>query len=301
MNAPGAILSSTQQWFQIYSKNLANSYRSSGLIEHNVTKGGSRENQILDLLRNLLPKCCEIASDVTIHDSSDRQTAKFDGAILNRWTWPLLYSEGGTVVAPLESVLVALEVKSTLDLDEIADIFKKSRSLVELVNQPGRSPGFMPKTAVFSYRCDNPNLAFLDYAISMHRNGVNSPNLMCLLGSAVMGLAREHGNAVHLTDEWTADSFPVFLRCGADALLLFFFHLSYWASMATAQVSDFKRYVRTAFSTAEAFHFDRYFLDALVANPGQIDKVRDGFKRRGDSGIEALYQEAAGIVGGASL
>ena len=105
MNAPGSILSSTQQWFRIYSGNLASSYQSSALIDHNPTKGGSRENQILDLLRNLLPKCCEIGSNVTIHDSSDRQTSKFDGAILNRWTWPLLYSEGGAVVAPLESVL----------------------------------------------------------------------------------------------------------------------------------------------------------------------------------------------------
>src|SRR5262245_19524027 len=121
MNSTGVILSSTQQWFRIYSSNLANSYQSSALIEHNPTKGGSRENQILDLLRNLLPKCCEVESNVTIHDSTDRQTSKFDGAILDRWTWPLLYSEGGTVVAPLESALVALEVKSTLDLDEITD------------------------------------------------------------------------------------------------------------------------------------------------------------------------------------
>jgi hypothetical protein len=299
MSANGGIPSKTQQWFRDYSHRLASSYRSSGLIEHSVTKGGAREQQILTFLENLLPKSCEVEPNTVILDSKDREPSKFDGAILNLWTWPLLLEEGGVKVAPFESVVVAFETKSSLDREEIAGIFTKAYSLLrELIVQSGRSSFPTPKTAVFAYSCTNPNLAFLDYATSVHKHGFHSPNSICILGSAVMGLARGQGNTITFTEDWQSDSFPEFVKCDDDALLLFFYLVSFWASISPDASSGFLRYVKTAFSRVKAFHFDRDFLDSLAEAPANLEAVRDVFKRRASTAIEVLYEEARRTGGG---
>jgi hypothetical protein len=288
--------SNTQRWFRNYSEGLANSFRSSALIVHNPTKGGTREQQVISLLKGLLPRCCEVQSNTVVHDANDGQSAKFDGVILNRWTWPLLLAEDDLVVAPVESVLVALETKSALDRDEIADVCSKCRSLRGLT-YPGRSSR-PPKAAVFAYTCTNPHLAFLDYAVTAHRNAANSADVICILGSGVMALGQEQGNTITFTERSPGKPFPAFIRCGADALLLYFFLISHWVIADSNGSSEFVRYVTAAFSRADVFYFDPDFLDSLAGNSDRLEAAREVFKRRGTTDIDTLYQEARRAVAG---
>jgi hypothetical protein len=107
-----------------------------------------------------------------------------------------------------------------------------------------------------------------------------------------MGLAQGQGNKIAFTDDWCSDSFPALAKCGDDALLLFFYLVSYWASLNPDVTPGFVRYVKTAFSGVNVFHFDRAFLDSLTETPARLEAVREVFKRRGTTEIEVLYDEA---------
>src|SRR4051812_4597432 len=96
-------MSKAQQWLRHYSENLASSYRSSALIEHRVTKGESRETQILDVLSVLLPKRTAVEANVVIVDSRDVESPKFDGVLLDRLFWPRLLEQDDTAVVMIES------------------------------------------------------------------------------------------------------------------------------------------------------------------------------------------------------
>ncbi|HEY3138927.1 MAG TPA: hypothetical protein VGL29_23100, partial [Blastocatellia bacterium] len=60
-----------QGWMRDYSDLLLVSFRSSGRIEHNVTKGESREHQILDTLSKLLPARTAVEPNIVIADAAD--------------------------------------------------------------------------------------------------------------------------------------------------------------------------------------------------------------------------------------
>lgn len=115
-----------QEWFRDYSDRLSSSFRSSGRFRHAVTKGQSREHQILDILSNVLPTKVSVDPNVVIVDSTDHQSPKFDGALVNSHLWPRLFVDGSTSAVMIESVLAALETKSSLGLKELKDVFEKA-------------------------------------------------------------------------------------------------------------------------------------------------------------------------------
>jgi len=88
LTSSGPPLSKAQQWFRELSLNLESSFRSLNIIEHNVTKGEGRENQILDVLERLLPTRVILRSNVVIVDSEDRESPKFDGALFIKPSGP---------------------------------------------------------------------------------------------------------------------------------------------------------------------------------------------------------------------
>jgi hypothetical protein len=297
MRASGHALPDVQQWFRNYGRSLAASYRSSSRLEHRPTKGESREHQLLDLLRALLPQRRAVETNAIIVDSRGRQTQKFDGVLVDRGSWPMLLADGRVVVAPLESVTLALEIKSKLNVAELEDIFAKSRSLRELVAESDSHERLRAKTAAFAYTCTNANLAFLDFAVRVRQNGFHAPSALCILELALFAFARERSGMNLLTEEWSADSVPVFVGCKEDALLLFFYLLSYWVIEDPGRMSDVARYIRAAFDGVNVFHFDGDFLDAIAATPALLNQAREIFKRRQDDPIAVLYTEARVAVG----
>ncbi|PYT03978.1 MAG: hypothetical protein DMF60_16705, partial [Acidobacteria bacterium] len=143
-----------QGWMRDHSNLLAVSFRSSGRIKHNVTKGESREHQILDTLSNLLPARTSVESNVVIVDAADAQSPKFDGALVDRTFWPRIFADNSTSVVMLDSVLAAIEVKSSLNKSELKDIFSKSSALRRML-----ALHRVPLVTAFAYECANANLS----------------------------------------------------------------------------------------------------------------------------------------------
>jgi len=137
-----------QGWLRDHSELLALSFRSSGRIQHAVTKGESREHQILDTLSKLLPTRASVESNVVIIDATDVQSPKFDGALVDRTLWPRLFADGNTTGVMIESVLAAIEVKSSLDKTELDDVFSKSAKLRAM--RSGRNRALVTG---FAYEC----------------------------------------------------------------------------------------------------------------------------------------------------
>jgi hypothetical protein len=273
---------------------LAVSFRSSGHIKHNVTKGTSREHQVLDTLEKLLPTSVAVERSAIIVDSQDTQTSKFDGALVDRANWPRLFCDDSSTAVVMESVVVALEIKSELNSEEIRDIFSKSASLRKMIHP---SAGRQPRVAGFSYSCSNMTLSFVDFNLRHREHGIHSPSAICVLGEGVFTFARFTPNGIALTDEHSDRNLPIYFPAGPDSLLLFLYLLSRWITANPTNMGLFSRYMTTAFKSATAFSFDTDFLDVIQIDQAARETARDCFKGQGALRIQDVYAKARAAVG----
>jgi len=293
----GSPPSKTQQWFCNLSQNLDASFRSSALIEHNVTKGESRESQILDVLQSLLPTRISVGRNVVIVDSTDVESPKFDGVLFDRTLWPLLFHEDETVVAMLESVLAAIEVKSSLGTTDLKDIFAKAAKLRHMT--PGGSTAVVcpPLVTGFAYECKNTNLAFFDFAAQSCASPEVSPTLVCILNRALLGLAREEGGLLLPVDTPYRGHIPVMYSAGTDTLLMYLYFLSRWATMGSKTVDTFRRYSESVFAGSTAFQFDDDFLRTVTSDGVARVKARQCFQGYPQMSVKEAYSTARTKIG----
>lgn len=286
-----------QKWFHGHSSRLLVSFTGSELIQHNVTKGGSRESQILDTLSNLLPARISVERNVVIVDAADAESKMFDGVLADRLYWPLIFNADGTRVAMVESVVAAIEVKSKLDKSSVKDIFRKSCSLRTMQCVAGGSHFAPPLVTAFAYQCPNTNLSFFDFATWFVRAQHRSPSLVCTLNDSLFGLAETLGGQTVPADEPSSGAFPILCRAGEDALLVYFYFLSRWVSKGTTRSQQFRSYSDQLFSTMTCFGFDRDFLDAVGSDEAARQAARDCFKRKASADIQELYASARETLG----
>jgi uncharacterized protein DUF6602 len=281
-----------QGWMRDHSDLLAVSFKSSGRIKHNVTKGESREHQILDTLSNLLPTRTSVESKVVIVDAADAQSPQFDGALVDRILWPRLFAYDNTTGVMLDSVFAAIEVKSSLDKSEMMDIFSKAAALRKMLALHRR-----PLVTAFAYECANPNLSFFDFSTSFLQSPDHSPSLVCVLNQSVFGLARFDTGEFLPVDEPRPDAIPVLFITRQDTLLMYLYFLSRWATSGTRTADLFMRYSTNLFSSIASFHFDADFLGAMATDPTALALARRCFERKPNVDIDQLYAEARNKIG----
>lgn len=281
-----------QGWLRDHSEALAISFRSSGRIEHKVTKGESREHQILDTLSKLLPARSSVESNIVIVDSADTQSPKFDGGLVDRSLWPRIFADGNTAVVMIESVLAAIEVKSSLDKTELDDVFNKSSKLRGM-----RTGLSKPLITAFAYECPNANLSFFDFSTSFVSSPDSSPSLICILNQHLFGLARLERGRLVPEDNPNIGTLPVLYSPSEDTLLIYLHFLSQWITSGTSAADSFMRYSSSAFAKMDAVHFDKDFLDAIKSDEKVLSAARACFKRGGDKGFDELYRNAKKAIG----
>lgn len=289
--------SKTQRWFRDLSERLELSYRSSGRIEHRGTKGESRERQILDIFSQLLPTRISVQHNVVVIDSEDTESPKFDGVLFERTLWPLLWQQDTTMTAMLESVLAAIEIKSSIDVGEMADIFRKAALLRQMRSAGTPTFASPPLVTAFAYQCANVKLAFFDFATRSYASGMLSPSLVCILNQALFGLAQEDGGGVVPVPIPTQRHIPVLYETERDTLLMYLYFLSRWASIGSDASETLTKYSGTLFSNLTAFHFDRDFLDVLTHDAGSLGAARRQFLRHGTRAIQESYHRARRELG----
>lgn len=285
-------MSKTREWFRSYSSRLKASFSASGLIEHRVTKGSSREAQVLDVLSALLPLRISVLRDGVIIDSSDTESPKFDALLVDRQFWPLLFEQDTVAVAMLESVLAAVEIKSSLESKDLTDIINKS-SILRTMRCAGKGTTVCPPVVVaFAYECPNLSLAFYDFAVNFRVNPTKSPSLVCTLSSGLLFLARPDGAALVPTDVPTAGLVPAIASAGEDSLLIFLYFLSRLAALGSDTVDTMLSYSIPVFAARRVHHFDDDFLSAVAGDDSARQRARECFKRTQSAPFEQLYRDA---------
>ena len=260
-----------QGWLRDYSERLASSFRSSGRFKHAVTKGESREHQILDTLSKLLPTRAAVESNVIIIDATDVQSPKFDGALVD---------------------LAAIEVKSSLNKTELDDVFRKSAKLRAM--RSGRS---RPLVTAFAYECPNANLSFFDFAVRFYRAPETSPSSVCVLNKHLFALARVVDTKFVLDDEPNTSSIPILYTPREDTLLVYLNFLSQWVTVGTSAAVAFMRYSQGVFSKQSVFYFEDDFLVAVNSSENDLLAARKHFERKANEDIEKLYSAARTAIG----
>jgi hypothetical protein len=97
-------------------------------VFHNGEKGGFRETFVRSLLQQFLPIQFGIGSGVIV-DKWGRQSPQVDIIIYDKRNMPPILDQGGHGIYPLDSVLRALEVKSTVDSAAISQFSRLAWSL----------------------------------------------------------------------------------------------------------------------------------------------------------------------------
>jgi hypothetical protein len=268
--------SKSQIWARNYSRILSISYESSSQIEHNVTKGDSREHQILDTLRNLLPKKYLFENNVVINNSEGFETKKFDGVIYDGDNWPMLLNDNSIVVCPVESVKLVFEIKSDLNSSELEKIFNEAGNLITA----SKVSGCKPQIAAFAYKCTSLKLMFYDF-VTRSLTGEGYPSLICILNVGIFCYLDAEGAISKSPDE---NCIPIFLRTGDDSLLLFTYLLTEHITELHI-TSVIKKYSSQLFGNIDYFTFDKSFLKRLEAG----ENYRKKFEGNYEVDIQEVY------------
>jgi hypothetical protein len=234
---------------------------------------------------------------VIIVDAVDVQSPKFDGALIDHTLWPRVFTVDGTPVALVESVLAAIEVKSSLDKSELEDIFKKSKLLRSMNCHVSNSAVRYPLVTAFAYGCSNLNLSFFDFATLFMGASEYSPSLVCILNQGLFGLANVAPGKATPVDEPCPSALPVLYRTQKDTLLVYLYFLSRWGGMEASAAQVFRRYSGSLFSSMKCFYFDMDFLRMIASSETIRNATRKRFLRRASSNIQNLYIEARRALG----
>lgn len=119
-----------------------------GLVNHLGTRGTADENSIIKVLDKVLPPSTRVSSGEVI-DAEGSISAQMDALILSNTSHPILFAQtSDELIFPVESVLVAIEVKRGLSKKDVdTDIPGKIRKHQKLVSQSHPRPVF----AVFAH------------------------------------------------------------------------------------------------------------------------------------------------------
>jgi hypothetical protein len=286
-------------WMQSYSEHLGISYKASEPLKHNVTKGQSRENQVLDVLEHVLPRRIAVARNAVVIDSQDGESPMFDGVLMDNSDLPILYLEGGRdsdfLIAMIECAAACIEIKSRLNGKDLADIFSKARKLRSMITiEYGPWPEG-PQVVGFAYACPNVALSFFDFSLEFWRNKKSSPSPICVLNQAVF-VAFDSGQS-HFPRLPTESSLPALIESRGNALLLFVFLLSRGLAGLSPIEEIVRHYSRFLLEDVDVFHFSPAFLDAISSDPVSEKRARNRFLGRPNSSVEEKYKMAAKDLG----
>lgn len=138
---------------QRYWKAVSNILRTesqdiAGLITHSGTRGTADENSIIKVLGQVLPPSTRVSNGEVI-DADGKVSAQMDALVLSNTSHPILFGQTpDELIFPVESVLLAIEVKGNLSKTDVEeDIVEKVRKH-QMLSSPDHP---LPVFAVFAH------------------------------------------------------------------------------------------------------------------------------------------------------
>jgi len=197
----------------------------------------------------------------------------------------------------VESVALALEIKSDLDRAEIENIFSKTAGLRTLAVGFPSPGGATVMVSAFAYQCANPHLAYFDFAAASMLDPASSPREICALNVGIFTHSQVVGGNQSLSSQANRNSTPVFLPTEKDSLLLWVYLLCRWLGRGASRADLFRPYSEELYSQLRAGHFDRDFLEILRTDPEKRATARQFFARRADHSFDELYGASRAGIG----
>jgi hypothetical protein len=111
----------------------------SRLVQHNAEMGRSNELALAKLATRLLPSSVDVGTGV-IFDSDGNRSAQTDLIIFDRAKQPQMMAQSTQLLFPVETVLLAIEVKTTVNGAAVADLAAKVDSIRSLNSRTSTTP-----------------------------------------------------------------------------------------------------------------------------------------------------------------
>ncbi|WP_327370367.1 DUF6602 domain-containing protein [Streptomyces sp. NBC_01217] len=150
------------------------------LIGHAGEQGRENELSLVRLIENLLPSTVGVGSGMVI-DSHGNYSKQMDILIYDVSSQPSIMAQTNQVIFPVECVLLAIEVKTTLTEEELRDCVAKRKSLRNL--SPGND-GEAPCLAVMAYHADGMAPTVTKNILS--HDVTDRPELICVVEPGII-------------------------------------------------------------------------------------------------------------------
>ncbi|MGV9417926.1 DUF6602 domain-containing protein [Streptomyces sp. NPDC003674] len=166
------------------------------LIGHSGEQGRENELSLARLLQNLLPTSVGVGSGMLI-DSEGGVSKQTDIVIYDSANQPSILAQTNQAIYPVENVLMTIEVKTTLNEDELTDCAAKHDAQFALRPADGRG---LPPMAVLAYNVEGMLSTAADRIRSVDPN--SRPLALCVVNPGLIAAQRDKlgdaGNAEYL-------------------------------------------------------------------------------------------------------
>lgn len=172
-----------QRYWAAVAKRLGiESREMAGLINHNGERGRANEDSFGALFVRMLPPSVRVATGEII-DAEGGASPQIDTLVLSNTVHPILFAQTEEMLFPVESVLLCVEVKSTLTSEEVVDIAKKVQKHRKLKSSTGEVPTF----AVFAHKAGGTPKTIAKWFFDLDPQ--HRPEFFLVNDSAVFGVA----------------------------------------------------------------------------------------------------------------
>lgn len=172
-------------WSGVLQRLRADADVFSGLIEHYGERGRANELALARIFEAFLPSRWDVGTGIVI-DATGTQSRQTDIVIFDQSEEPAFFAQTTHLLHPVETVVAAVEVKTTLTKDDLATDFpQKWDAIAELSSSNGRRP----LQALIAYDCEvSPSTL----ASELTARGENrAPDLVCVLSRCIVGGSAE--------------------------------------------------------------------------------------------------------------
>lgn len=145
---------------RLMAKNLMTEFQEvTEPLEHNGVKGSLREEILTKCLKELLPQKYSVGSGIIV-DADQTQSRQQDFFIYDAFDSPVFLKRSSYQVVPIESVYATVEIKSSLNKNELEKCVKNIQSVKKLKLTPAGTRHWTPPTEnqvmgmVFAYTSD---------------------------------------------------------------------------------------------------------------------------------------------------
>jgi hypothetical protein len=124
-------------WLGILQRLQAEVLSFNQLVNHRGEQGRENEQSLSRILERLIPQKYGVGTGLVI-DRNGEYSRQMDIVVYDNSDEPTLMAQTNQVLFPIENVMLCIEVKTTIDKDEIDNAYEKMHSLIRLEtnNQP---------------------------------------------------------------------------------------------------------------------------------------------------------------------